>query len=146
MEQDRNYKYRDIIDKPYVKSTKRKQMSLNDRAAQFAPFSALTGYEESINEVRRTTSSKIRLSGEAKSIISAKLQFIVTTSLQEEVKFTYFIPDERKQGGKYEEIKKVVKRVDEVNKVVHFIDRTSIDIDKIIDIRSYTIDSIFIDM
>lgn len=146
MEQDRNYKYCDIIDKPYVKSTKRKQMSLNDRAAQFAPFSALTGYEESISEVRRTTSSKIRLTGEAKSIISTKLQFIITTSLQEEVTFTYFIPDERKQGGKYEEIKKVVKRVDEVNKVVHFIDRTSIDIDKIVDIRSYTIDSIFIDM
>lgn len=146
MEQDRNYKYRDIIDKPYVKSTKRKQMSLNDRAAQFAPFSALTGYEESISEVRRTTSSKIRLTREAKSIISTKLQFIITTSLQEEVTFTYFIPDERKQGGKYEEIKKVVKRVDEVNKVVHFIDRTSIDIDKIVDIRSYTIDSIFIDM
>ena len=53
-------KYESIINMPYQKSTKRKHMSLNDRAAQFAPFAALTGYEESIKEVSRTTDKKIR--------------------------------------------------------------------------------------
>jgi hypothetical protein len=146
MENSNNNKYSNIISIPYVKSTRHKQMSLNDRAAQFAPFSALSGYEESISEVRRTTTSKKKLSQEAKDIISAKLQFIMTNNLQEEVLFTYFIPDERKQGGKYVDIKKKVKRVDEVMRTVYFTDRTSINIDTIYDIRSYSIDVIFVDL
>ena len=62
-------KYESIINMPYQKSTKRKHMSLNDRAAQFAPFAALTGYEESIKEVSRTTDKKIRLSKEEKEVL-----------------------------------------------------------------------------
>ncbi len=139
-------KYQSILKKPYQKSTNRKHMSLNDRAAQFAPFAALTGYEESISEVARLTNKKQNLSQEAKSIINAKLQFIITNNLKEEVLFTYFIPDDKKQGGKYVDIKKVVKRIDEVNREVFFVDRTSIHIDMILDIRSLTIDSIFIDL
>ena len=146
MENVKNNKYNNIIDQPYVKSSKHKHMSLNDRAAQFAPFSALSGYEESISEVRRSTTSKKKLSQEAKDIISAKLQFIITNNLQEEILFTYFIPDDRKQGGKYVDIKKKVKRVDDVLRIVYFTDRTSINIDTIFDIRSYTIDTIFIDI
>ena len=138
-------KYQSILKQPYQKSTNRKHMSLNDRAAQFAPFAALTGYEESIHEVARLTNKKQNLSQEAKSIINAKLQFIITNNLQEEVLFTYFIPDSKKQGGKYVDIKKVVKRIDEVNREVFFVDRTSIHIDMILEIRSSTIDSIFID-
>lgn len=138
-------KYQSILKQPYQKSTNRKHMSLNDRAAQFAPFAALTGYEESIHEVGRLTDQKQNLSQEAKSIINAKLQFIITNNLQEEVTFTYFIPDAKKQGGKYVDIKKVVKRIDEVNREVFFVDRTSIHIDMILEIRSSTIDSIFID-
>ncbi len=138
-------KYQDIINIPYDKSTKRRQMSLNDRAAQFAPFAALTGYEESLKEVSRTTTLKKELTQDDKDIISAKLNFITTNKLTEDIIITYFIKDLKKQGGKYVTISKQIKRIDEVNKIIYFIDKQSINIDDIIDIKSNTIDSIFID-
>ena len=138
-------KYKSIIDLPYKKSSSRKHMSLNDRAAQFAPFSALTGYEESIKETSRRTTEKKRLSQEAKDIISAKLNFIVTNNLKENIKVVYFVKDDKKQGGKYLTIFIEIKRVDEVNKVIHFIDNQIISINDIIEVNSNTIDSIFID-
>lgn len=138
-------KYQDIINIPYQKSTKRKQMSLNDRAAQFAPFAALTGYEESLKETSRKTTSKKELTQDDKDIISAKLNFIITNKLKEDILFTYFIKDLKKSGGKYVTVLKQVKRIDEVNKIVYFIDKELINIDDIIDIKSNTIDSIFID-
>lgn len=138
-------KYQDIINIPYNKSTKRRQMSLNDRAAQFAPFAALTGYEESLKEVSRTTTLKKELTQDDKDIISAKLNFITTNKLTEDIIITYFIKDLKKQGGKYVTISKQIKRIDEVNKIIYFFDKQSINIDDIIDIKSNTIDSIFID-
>lgn len=138
-------KYQDIINIPYQKSIKRKQMSLNDRAAQFAPFAALTGYEESLKETSRKTTSKKELTQDDKDIISAKLNFIITNKLKEDILFTYFIKDLKKSGGKYVTVLKQVKRIDEVNKIVYFIDKELINIDDIIDIKSNTIDSIFID-
>ena len=62
-------KYKDIINLPYKKSKNRKQMSLEERASQFMPFSALSGYEASLEEMRRTTDKKIELSQENKDII-----------------------------------------------------------------------------
>lgn len=138
-------KYQDIINIPYNKSTKKRQMSLNDRAAQFAPFAALTGYEESLKEVSRTTTLKKELTQDDKDIISAKLNFITTNKLTEDIIITYFIKDLKKQGGKYVTISKQIKRIDEVNKIIYFFDKQSINIDDIIDIKSNTIDSIFID-
>lgn len=138
-------KYQDIINIPYNKSTKRRQMSLNDRAAQFAPFAALTGYEESLKEVSRVTTLKKELTQDDKDIISAKLNFITTNKLTEDIIITYFIKDLKKQGGKYVTISKQIKRIDEVNKIIYFFDKQSINIDDIIDIKSNTIDSIFID-
>ena len=138
-------KYQDIINIPYNKSTKRHQMSLNDRAAQFAPFAALTGYEESLKEVSRVTTLKKELTQDDKDIISAKLNFITTNKLTEDIIITYFIKDLKKQGGKYVTISKQIKRIDEVNKIIYFIDKQSINIDDIRDIKSNTIDSIFID-
>ena len=138
-------KYQDITNIPYNKSTKRRQMSLNDRAAQFAPFAALTGYEESLKEVSRVTTLKKELTQDDKDIISAKLNFITTNKLTEDIIITYFIKDLKKQGGKYVTISKQIKRIDEVNKIIYFFDKQSINIDDIIDIKSNTIDSIFID-
>lgn len=138
-------KYQSIINLPYNKSSKRRHMSLNDRAAQFAPFAALTGYEESLKEVSRVTSLKKELTQDDKDIISAKLNFITTNKIKEDILITYFVKDLKKQGGKYVTISKQIKRIDEVNKIIYFIDKESINIDDIIDIKSNTIDSIFID-
>lgn len=128
-------KYESIINMPYQKSTKRKHMSLNDRAAQFAPFAALTGYEESIKEVSRTTDKKIRLSKEEKEIINEKLNFIITTKFKEVVSITYFVKDDRKQGGKYVNVQKEIKRVCDVNKIIYFTDGTNILINDVLSLE-----------
>lgn len=128
-------KYESIINMPYQKSTKRKHMSLNDRAAQFAPFAALTGYEESIKEVSRTTDKKIRLSKEEKEIINEKLNFIITTKFKEVVSITYFVKDDKKQGGKYVNVQKEIKRVCDVNKIIYFTDGTNILINDVLSLE-----------
>ena len=138
-------KYQNIINIDYPKSKNRKHMSLNDRAAQFAPFSALNGYEESIKEVSRITTPKKELTQENKDIISSKLNFITTNHLLENISITYFIKDARKTGGKYVTITDQIKRIDEVNKIVYFVNNQEVKIDSIIDVTSYTFDSIFID-
>ena len=138
-------KYNKIIDIVYPKSNRRKHMSLNDRAAQFAPFAALTGYEESLQEVLRPTTPKKNLTQEDKDIISAKLNFIITNKLKENITVTYFIPDIKKKGGRYETVSKEIKRIDEVNKVITFIDNETIEINKVIDVTSKTLELIFID-
>ena len=120
-------------------------MSLNDRAAQFAPFAALTGYEESLQEVLRPTTPKKNLTQEDKDIISAKLNFIITNKLKENITITYFIPDLKKKGGKYEKVSKEIKRIDEVNKIITFIDNETVEINKVIDVTSKTLELIFID-
>ena len=74
-------KYEHILNILYNKSTKRKQMSLNDRAAQFAPFAALTGYEESIAETGRLTDKQITLNQQAKELISKKLNYIIDNKI-----------------------------------------------------------------
>lgn len=136
-------KYQNILNVPYTKSTKRPHMSLNDRAAQFAPFAALTGYEESIQETGRLTKSKINLNQEAKELISLKLNLIIDRKLDEIIEITYFVPDKYKSGGSYSTISNKIKRIDTVSKIIYFIDNTNLEINKIIDIHSNTIDQIF---
>lgn len=136
-------KYQNIINMPYVKSKKRHHMSNHDRASQFAPFAALNGYEEELIESSRTTSKKIELLQSDKDIISAKLMFIMVNKLEEEILFTYFIKDLKKSGGRYESIKRVVKKIDEVNKVIYFTDKSNINIEDVIDISSKTLNSYF---
>ena len=130
-------KYKDIINLPYKKSKNRKQMSLEERASQFMPFSALSGYEASLEEMRRTTDKKIELSQENKDIISAKLNYIILNKLKEEITVIYFVKDKKKQGGMYKTVNSCVKR-----KIV-FIDNEELDISDVFNITSPTLDGIF---
>ncbi len=136
-------KYSNIINEPYNKSTKRKQMSLNDRAAQFAPFAALVGYDEALKEISTPIITKKKLNQENKGLISAKLNFIIINKLEEVITITYFVSKTKDSKAKYNTISKSIKRIDDVNKEITFIDRTKINIDDIIDIKSKTIDFIF---
>ena len=112
-------KYEDIINLPYKKSTDRPQMSLHDRAAQFAPFSALTGHEEAIEETARLTDEKILLDEGAKEVIGVKL-YEVSQNIHKKwnVSITYFKPDSLKSGGVYLTDIGTVKKIDDVEKVV----------------------------
>lgn len=90
-----------------------------NRAAQFAPFAALTGYEESIEETARLTDHRIELSEDDIEDINAKLNFIKEHIKERpEVTIIYFQPDERKEGGEYLTVTGRVRRIDEVNKVL----------------------------
>lgn len=125
--------YDDIINLPHYQSKKRAHMSLEDRAAQFASFAALTGHEEAIEETARLTEKKIVLDEAAKEAISEKL-FEISQSLDKKwnVSITYFKPDRFKEGGAYLTDIGVVKKIDEVEKIVVMDNGMRVEIEGII--------------
>lgn len=129
--------YDDIINMPHHVSKIREPMSLQNRSAQFAPFSALTGYDEKIREVARETSKKIELDEGIKLMLNEKLCLIKNdVRLRPKVTITYFVRDTRKENrGIYKTITSNVKVVDEVYKRIILIDNTIISFDNIIDIK-----------
>ena len=95
-----NNRYDEIINLPHHVSKTRPQMPMSDRAAQFAPFAALTGYDSAIKETGRLTDEKIELDEEALTALDMKYQLLMDTfDDAPEVTITYFQPDERKAGG-----------------------------------------------
>ena len=102
-------------------------MSNMNRAAQFAPFAALTGYEESIEETARITDRRIELSEYEIEELNAKLNFIQEHIKERpEVTITYFQPDERKDGGAYITVTGRIRKIDEVNRVLVFENQINI--------------------
>ena len=126
------HKYDDVIWRQHPTSKKHPRMSRMNRAAQFAPFAALTGYEESIAETARLTDNRIELSEEDIEDINTKLNYIKEHIKERpEVTVTYFQPDERKEGGEYLTVTGKVRWIDEVNGVVVFEEEKTLCIDKI---------------
>lgn len=129
--------YDDIINMPHHVSKIRKPMSLQNRSAQFAPFSALTTYDEKVREVARETSKKIELDDGIKLMLNDKLSFIKTNiKLRPKVTITYFVKDEKKSGGCYKTITGNVRVIDEIYKRIILIDNTIISFDSIVSIES----------
>lgn len=118
------------MDRPKSKYPK---MSMSDRAAQFAPFAALTGHKEAILEQQRTTQTKRILSNEEKLEINEKI--IELMNLKSKCRITYFEKDKTKSGGKYLNRVLSFKRIDELNKVLYFKENIQIQIDDIVDIE-----------
>lgn len=118
------------MDRPKSKYPK---MSMSDRAAQFAPFAALTGHKEAILEQQRTTQTKRILSNEEKLEINEKI--IELMNLKLKCRITYFEKDKTKSGGQYMESVLSFKRLDELNKILCFKENIQIQIDDIVDIE-----------
>lgn len=113
------HNYDDIINMPHHVSSKHPQMKIIDRAAQFAPFAALTGHKESISEASRITDLKKELDENQKEILNNKLNYIILNlDKSHEIKITYFQSDLKKIGGKYVTVLAVIKKIDEYNKVL----------------------------
>lgn len=128
-------KYDDIINLPHHVSKKHPQMSLEARAAQFAPFAAVTGHKEEIDEAERVTEEKEDISEEQMKILNKKLSIIMENIAQKpSIKVIYFIPDKKKSGGKYETITGNVKKVDEYKKVIILEKEIVIPMQEIVDI------------
>lgn len=120
-------KYDDIISLPHHVSKKRAPMPQRDRAAQFSPFAALTGYDAEINEAARLTDGRLNLSEDAKARLDERLQ-VLADKIDEKpaVKITYFVADKKKDGGAYLTFSGSVRRIDEYEPSVIFTDGTKI--------------------
>ena len=124
--------YEDIIKLTRPKS-KHPHLGIDSRAAQFAPFAALTGYDSAVKETARLTKKKIELSDELKEVINAKLNYIENNIKDRNIiTVTYFIKDEIKDGGRYESYSGIVKRVNNVEKFIKFEDNKLIEFDNIL--------------
>lgn len=127
--------YEDIINLPHHVSSKRPQMSKEQRASQFAPFSALTGYEDAIKETARLTNRKIEVDEGLREVLNNKLNIIEENIKNNpEVSITYFIPDKKKDGGEYITITGIVRRIDIVNNLIIMIDKTKIKMKDVLNI------------
>lgn len=135
--------YDDIINLPYQKSLTHKHMSNSDRAAQFAPFAALTGYDALIKETARSVSKKIILTNEKAEEISNKINYILTLKNNDvPIIITYFKKDKKKEGGTYLKITIKSLNVDLYQKCIKTEDLT-IKINDIIEIESDLFDDFF---
>ena len=116
-------------------SKMRPQMSMSDRAAQFAPFAALTGYDDAVKEAGRLTDDKIELEESSLNELNVKIQ-LLRENLADgpEITFTYFKPDERKAGGAYLTKTGTVKKLDDYERQIMLQDGTKLPMDDILDI------------
>ena len=129
---DNNHEYDDIINMKHYSSPNRPRMSRVKRAAQFAPFAALTGYDAAVAETARLTDKKHELTEDESIIISIQLQILSENAdSKPEVTITHFVPDSRKNGGAYEKNMGNVKRVNKEEMKVIFTNGTAIDISDI---------------
>ena len=125
--------YEDILHLPHHVSEKHPPMSRLDRAAQFSPFAALTGYEAAVEETARLTDQRIELDESEKAAIDQRLT-LVLERLPDPIKvtITYFVPDKKKVGGAYVSVSGTVKKIDEYERTVILRNGTSIPIDDIL--------------
>ena len=129
-------KYDDIINLPHHVSMNHRRMSLLDRAAQFAPFAALSGYEEAVIETRRLTDKRRELDESEKEKLDDRLQ-IIKDSLEMHpiVEITFFVPDERKSGGAYVTSTGYIKKINTYKSMLIIDDGTEIPIKEIVDVE-----------
>ncbi len=128
-------RYNDIIDLPHHVSKTHSHMSMHDRAAQFMPFRALTGYEDAVQETARLTDEKIELTEDQKALLDTELQKLADKigSLPL-VTVTYFQPDKKKAGGAYVCVTGQLKKIDDFNGTLIFLGGERILIDDILSI------------
>ena len=125
--------YDDIIHLPHPDSPKHPRMSLYDRAAQFSPFAALTGYAGVIRETARLTDRKIELDETMLTALNERYQLLFSVlDAEPEVEITYFVPDERKSGGAYRTVSGVVKKADEFARRLTLTDGTVIPMEDVL--------------
>ena len=131
-----SHKYDDILSMPHPNSQNHPRMARRDRAAQFSPFAALTGYEAAVKETARLTDDREELDEDEKTRLNAQLQKI-SARLQEqpEVMVTYFAPDERKTGGARQTYRGRLRKIDRNRKMLIMVDQTELPIENLLNIE-----------
>ena len=136
MSRQETFPYADMLRLPRHVSSRRQPMIRLNRAAQFAPFDALAGYSEAVQETARLTDRRIGPDDDTLARLNRRLQRLaeVLADSQPEVTFLCFIPDEKKEGGAYRRITGRVRRMDEVGQLILLTDGTAIPMDSIDDL------------
>lgn len=128
--------YEDIINLPHHVSTRHPQMSMMNRAAQFAPFAALTGHSAAIEETARLTESQQELADEDSEILNQKMAYL-REAINEHptISITYFEPDKRKSGGRYMSVEGQLQNIDDYNQTIVLKNGEAIPLKSILDIQ-----------
>ena len=136
--------YDDIINLPHHVSATRPHMTAINRAAQFSPFAALTGYDTAIKETARLTDERVELDEYTKEYLNDRLQ-IIADQLKEhpEIAITYFQPDAKKNGGAYVTANGTAKKIDIYERVVIMTDGMAIPIYEIISIEGQIFETMY---
>ncbi len=130
-------KYDDILYLPHHQSKVHPHMPREDRAAQFAPFAALTGYDDQIRETARLTDSRIELEENSKERLNGIMQYIQRhLEDQPQAVITYFVEDERKEGGRYITEHVQIRKIDLLQRRIITADKETIPMDDILDIQT----------
>ena len=128
-------RYDDIINLPHHVSTNHPRMSMHDRAAQFAPFAALVGYDDAVAETARLTENRPELDKQEQRAINERLAYIADhIHEQPEVRIKYFVPDDRKTGGAIIEVSGKIKKISATDGTIVMADGCTIYITNVIDI------------
>lgn len=136
MNKEVNNQYEDIINLPHHVSATRAHMSIYDRAAQFSPFAALTGHDEAIKEKARITDERMELDEGTKQLLDERLQLIRQhIDTHPKVTITYFVPDERKEGGSYVTVQEKVVKLNEYKHIIYMDNGKTIPIWEVVEIE-----------
>lgn len=127
--------YDDIIDLPHYTPKNHQRMLMHSRAAQFAPFAALTGHDAMIKETARITDSFIERDDETNTSLNSKInQLIEHIAEHPEITVIYFLPDSLKKGGSYQSICGRVKNIDEIEKKITFLSGEEVNLSQLLEI------------
>ena len=132
--QNAREKYADIIEHPHYVSPEFPQMPRLNRAAQFSPFAALTGYGDLIDEAARYTGEKTEPDESRKQELNRKLSYLLSQSVPPAVTVTYFMADGKKEGGEYLSVSGAVVGFDPVKKTVLMASGAAVPISDVADI------------
>ncbi len=136
MDSETKRKYGDIIDMPHHQSINFKRMSMVERGAQFSPFAALVGHGDAIKETARCTDEFIELSEGEKCIINEKLLILLDNiKIKPRITVTYFKPDEKKAGGKYETICETLEKYINLTNSIKFSNGVVVEVSRIVSIN-----------
>ncbi|MBR4866690.1 MAG: hypothetical protein IKU11_08375 [Clostridia bacterium] len=128
--------YEDIIHLPHHVSKTRPPMSMADRAAQFSPFAALTGYDDAIRETGRLTDEKLESGEERLAVLNTQFRILMDHLADHpEISVTYFVPDGRKSGGAYVTARGRVKKVNDFDRLLILQDGLRIPMDDVVEME-----------
>ena len=131
--------YDDMLNLPHPTSARHPRMSLSDRAAQFAPFAALSGHSAALVETARLTDRRLELDEDQKAALDLKQQMLMDRIGEHpDVAVTWFQPDGKKDGGRYVTTTGRLKRIDEVERVLVMEDKTTVPLDDVISIDEHS--------